>query len=74
MRFWEAVRRQKLKLFEKSQKMRMMRRRSRRTRRTKNFPPKWGSIDAIDDSFGKCSSKVIIFGGVEIKMVDFGGV
>ena len=51
--------------------MRMMR---RRTRRTKDFPPKWGSIDAIDDSFGKCSSKVIILGGVEIKMVDFGGV
>ena len=37
-------------------------------------PQKWGSIDAIDDSFGKCSSKVIILGGVEIKMVDFGGV
>ena len=71
MRFWEAVRRQKLKLFEKSRKMRMMRRRSRRT---KDFPPKWGSIDAIDDSFGKCSSKVIILGGIEIKMVDFGGV
>ena len=32
------------------------------------------SKDAIDDSFGKCSSKVIILGGVEIKMVDFGGV
>ena len=51
--------------------MRMMRRRSRRT---KDFPPKWGSIDAIDDSFGKCSSKVTILGGIEIKMVDFGGV
>ena len=60
-----------MKLFEKSGKMRMMRRRSRRT---KDFPPKWCSIDAIDDSFGKCSSKVTIFGGVEIKMVDFGGV
>ena len=51
--------------------MRMMRKRSRRT---KDIPHKWGSIDAIGDSFGKCSSKVIILGGIDIKMVDFGGV
>ena len=31
-----------------------------------------GSLDAMDDFLGECSSNVIIFGGVEIKLVDFG--
>ena len=29
--------------------------------------------DAIDNFLGECSSNVIILGGVEIKLVDFGG-
>ena len=32
-----------------------------------------GSVDAIDPFWGECSSNVIILGGVEIKLVDFGG-
>ena len=37
------------------------------------FPKNGGSVDAIDDFWGECSSNVIILGGVEIKLVDFGG-
>ena len=39
------------------------------------FPKNGWSVDAIDDSLRKCRSRlrVIILGGVEIKMVDFGG-
>ena len=39
------------------------------------FPKNGGSVDAIYDSLRKCRSRlrVIILGGVEIKMVDFGG-
>ena len=37
------------------------------------FPKNGGSIDAIDHFWGECSSKVIFLGGVEIKLVDFGG-
>ena len=32
-----------------------------------------GSVDAIVNFWGECSSKVIFLGGVEIKLVDFGG-
>ena len=38
------------------------------------FPKNGGSVDAIDHFWGECSSKVIFLGGVEIKLVDFGGV
>ena len=31
------------------------------------------SVDTIDDFWEECSSNVIILGGVEIKLVDFGG-
>ena len=37
------------------------------------FPKNGGSVDAIDHFWGECSSKVIFLGGVEIKLVDFGG-
>ena len=37
------------------------------------FPKNGGSVDEIDDLWGECSSNVIILGGVEIKLVDFGG-
>ena len=37
------------------------------------FPKNGGSVDEIDDFWGECSSNVIILGGVEIKLVDFGG-
>ena len=37
------------------------------------FQKNGGSIDAIDDFWGECSSYMIILGGVEIKLVDFGG-
>ena len=37
------------------------------------FPKNGGSVDEIDDFGGECSSNVIILGGVEIKLVDFGG-
>ena len=37
------------------------------------FPKNGGSVDAIDHIWGECSSKVIFWGGVEIKLVDFGG-
>ena len=40
--------------------------------RTNDFPKNGGSLDAMDDFLGECSSNVIIFGGVEIKLVDFG--
>ena len=40
--------------------------------RANDFPQKWGSVDAIDDFGRECSSNVIILGGVEIKLVDFG--
>ena len=36
-------------------------------------PQNGGSVDEIDDFWGECSSNVIILGGVEIKLVDFGG-
>ena len=36
------------------------------------FPKNGGSVDAIDDFGRECSSNVIILGGVEIKLVDFG--
>ena len=36
-------------------------------------PQNGGSVDAIDHFWGKCSSKLIFLGGVEIKLVDFGG-
>ena len=37
------------------------------------FPKNGGSVDEIDDFWGECSLNVIILGGVEIKLVDFGG-
>ena len=37
------------------------------------FPKNGGSVDAIDHFWGEWSSKVIFLGGVEIKLVDFGG-
>ena len=37
------------------------------------FPQNGGSVDAFDYFWGECSSKVIFFGGVEIKLVDYGG-
>ena len=37
------------------------------------FPKNGGSVDAIDHFWGKCSSKVILFGGVEIMLVAFWG-
>ena len=37
------------------------------------FQKNGGSVDAIDHFWGKCSLKVIFLGGVEIKLVDFGG-
>ena len=37
------------------------------------YPKNGGSVDAIDHFWGECSSKVIFLGGVEIKLVDFGG-
>ena len=37
------------------------------------FPKNGGSVDAIDHFWGECSSKVIFLGGVEIKLVHFGG-
>ena len=37
------------------------------------FPKNGGSVDAIDDFWGECSSNVIILEVVEIKLVDFGG-
>ena len=37
------------------------------------FPKNGGSVDEFDDFWGECSSNVIILGGVEIKLVDFGG-
>ena len=40
--------------------------------RTNDFPKNGGSLDAMDDFLGESSSNVIIFGGVEIKLVDFG--
>ena len=42
--------------------------------RTIDFSKNGGSVDAIDDFCGECSSNVIILGGVEIKLVYFGGV
>ena len=35
------------------------------------FPKNGGSVDAIDDFWGECSSNVIILGGVEIKLTVF---
>ena len=37
------------------------------------FPKNGGSVDEIDDLCGECSWNVIILGGMEIKLVDFGG-
>ena len=37
------------------------------------FPKNGGSVDEIDDFWGECSSNVTILGGLEIKLVDFGG-
>ena len=42
--------------------------------RTNDFPKNRGSVDSIDAFLGECSSNVIILGGVEIKLADFGGV
>ena len=42
--------------------------------RSNDFPPKLGGVYAIDHFWGECSSKVIFFGGVEIKLVDLVGV
>ena len=36
------------------------------------FPKNDVSVDAIDDFGRECSSNVIILGGVEIKLIDFG--
>ena len=37
------------------------------------FPKNGRSLDEFDDFWGECSSNVIILGGVEMKLVDFGG-
>ena len=37
-------------------------------------PKNGGSVDAIVNFWGECNSNVIFMGGVEIKLVDFGGV
>ena len=37
------------------------------------FAKNGGSVDVIDDFWGECRSNMIILGGVEIKLVDFGG-
>ena len=37
------------------------------------LPKNGESVDAIDHFWCECSSKVIFLGGVEIKLVDFGG-
>ena len=36
-------------------------------------PKNGGSVDAIVNFWGECNSNVIFMGGVEIKLVDFGG-
>ena len=41
---------------------------------TIDFHPKWGYVDAINNFLGEVASNLIILEGVEIKLVDFGGV
>ena len=36
-------------------------------------PKNGGSVEAIVNFWGECNSNVIFMGGVEIKLVDFGG-